>query len=148
METFYIEKYTIKVYADDSTRAGDKVDVEIRLTDGNKYAAGYRVCRFVDDTMADLAKRAFCHYKLGDAPDMIQTEEKPRTSAAIRASIEVNKQTFEQASATLREILDESEPRRPYHLERMITSLNLCSDIAKHRAKLESELQKAIQAGR
>ena len=70
------------------------------------------------------------------------------TSAQIRASIKVNEETFKQASGQLREILDEPEPRRPYYLERMIVALNLCSDIAKHRAKLECDLQKAIQSGR
>lgn len=73
--------------------------------------------------------------------------EKQMTSVQIRASIKVNEETYKQMSETLREILDEKEPRRPYYLERLIAALNLCSDICKHRAKLEFELQKAIQAG-
>jgi hypothetical protein len=74
--------------------------------------------------------------------------ENKMTSAQIRASIKVNEETYKQASGTLREILDEKEPRRPYYLERLITSLNLCADICRHRAKLEFELQKAIRAGK
>ena len=74
--------------------------------------------------------------------------EKEMTSAQIRASIQVNEETYKQASATLREILDEPEPRRPYYLERLITSLNLCADICRHRVKLEFDLQKAIQSGK
>lgn len=73
--------------------------------------------------------------------------ENKMTSAQIRASIKVNEETYKQASGTLREILDEKEPRRPYYLERLIGALNLCADICRHRAKLEFELQKAIQAG-
>lgn len=69
------------------------------------------------------------------------------TAEQIRASIKVNEETFKQASTALRKILDEPEPRRPYHLERMIASLNLCTDIAKHRAKLEYQLQQAVQSG-
>ena len=63
--------------------------------------------------------------------------------AQIQGSIKVNEETFKQASATLREILDEPEPRRPYYLERLIASLNLCSDICRNRARLEFELLKA-----
>lgn len=74
--------------------------------------------------------------------------ENKMTSEQIRASIKVNEETYKQASGTLREILDEKEPRRPYYLERLIGSLNLCADICRHRAKLEFELQKAIQAGK
>lgn len=73
--------------------------------------------------------------------------EKKKTSEQIRATIEVNEETRKQAFSTLREILDEKEPHRPYYLERLITSLNVCSDICKSRARLEYDLQKAIQAG-
>ena len=73
--------------------------------------------------------------------------ETKMTSDQIRASIKVNEETYKQASGTLREILDEKEPRRPYYHERLMVSLNLCADICRNRAKLEYDLQKAIQAG-
>lgn len=148
METFYIEKYTIEVHAE-NTKAGDCVDVDIRLTDEPKWIRTYRVGRMIDDTMKDLAHRAFVHFKMNDTPmDVKRFEKTPRSSAVIRASISVNEKTFEQAVGTLREILDEPEPRRPYHLERMITALNLCTDVAKSRARLEAELQKSLQMGK
>lgn len=73
--------------------------------------------------------------------------ENEMTAEQIRGCIKVSDETFKQASATLREILEEKEPRRPYYHERLITSLNLCADICRHRAKLEYDLRKAIQAG-
>ena len=73
--------------------------------------------------------------------------EKKETSAQIRARIEANEEVCKQAFSTLREILDEKEPRRPYYLERLISSLNVCSDICQGRARLEYALEKAIQAG-
>lgn len=74
--------------------------------------------------------------------------EKELTSDQIRATIQVNEETYKQASAILREILDEPEPRMPYHLERLITALNLCIDICRRRAKLDFDLQKEIQSGK
>lgn len=148
METFYIGKYTVEVHAE-NTKAGDPVDVDIRLTNEAEWIRTFRVCRLMDDTLKDLAQRAFCHYKLGNTPESKRRVEKtPRSSTEIRASISVNEKTFEQVVATLRSILDEPEPRRPYHLERMIAALNLCTDVAKSRSRLEAELQKALQSGK
>lgn len=157
METFYIDRYEIEV-ATNNAKPGEMVDCSIKMrnVDGcpkeeqrkAKYVYGYRVCKLVDDTNADLAKRVFCLYKLGRTPETKTPVERTMTAAQIRGSIAVNEQAWKQASKTLREILDEPEPRREYHLERMITALNLCSDIAKDRARLEHELTKAIQAGR
>ena len=156
METFYIDRYEIEVSTDG--KVGEFVDCFIKMRNVEdcpkeeqkraKYVFGYRIMRFVDDTNADLAKRVFCHYKLGTTPDSKTRIERTQTAAQIRGSISVNEQAWEQASKTLREILDEPKPRRPYHTERMISALNLCSDIAKDRARLEYELQRAIQAGR
>lgn len=70
------------------------------------------------------------------------------TSAQIRGLIKVNEETFEQASCNLRKILDEPAPHRAYYLERLISALNLCSELAGRRAKYENDLRKAIQAGR
>ena len=81
-------------------------------------------------------------------PQIQRIMKQEMTSKQIRACIKLNEETSKQAFATLREILDEKEPRRPYHLERLIVSLNLCSDICKNRAKLEYSLQKAIQSGK
>ena len=155
METFYIDRYKIGV---GTPTADGAVDCYIKMRDvedcpkeekrRSKYVYGYRLFKLLDDTNADLAKRVFCHYKLGSKPDSKTPVEQTMTAAQIRGSIEVNKQAWEQASATLREILDEPEPRRPYYLERMVAQLNLCSDIAKDRARLEIELNKAVQAGR
>lgn len=74
--------------------------------------------------------------------------EKEYTSAGLRAMIEFNKETERNAFAHLRDVLDEPEPHRAYHLERLLAATNLCSDILKSRARLEFELRKAIQAGR
>ena len=73
---------------------------------------------------------------------------KEYTSAGLRAMIEFNEDTERKAFAHLRDVLDEPEPRREYYLERLMAATNLCSDILKSRARLEFELQKAIQAGR
>lgn len=74
--------------------------------------------------------------------------ENEMTAEQIRGCIKVSDETFKQAFATLREILDEKEPRRPYYLSRLLNSLNLCSEICRNRTRLEYDLQKAIQAGR
>lgn len=70
------------------------------------------------------------------------------SAAQIRALIKTNEETFNVASATLQDILNEPEPRRPYYMERLISQLNLCSEIAERRAMLEFELKKALQSGR
>lgn len=158
METFYIDRYEIQINITPETKAGDKVDCFIKLRDWNDcpkedrenahYVFGYRETKLLDDVAADLAKRTFVHYKMGTEPESKRPVEEMMTAEQIRGSIQVNEQAWEKASKTLRGILDEKKPHRAYHLERMISALNLCSDIAKDRARLEFELQKAIQAGR
>lgn len=68
------------------------------------------------------------------------------TVTQIRALIKINEENFDAASATLQDILNEQEPRRPFYMERLIAQLNLCSGIAERRAMLEFELKKAIQS--
>lgn len=158
METFYIDRYQIDINITPETKAGDYVTgyIKMRNIDGcpeaekekAHFVFGYSVYKLVDDTAADLAKRIFVHYKMGKEPETKRPVEESMSAAQIRGSIAVNEQSWEQASKTLREILDETKPRREYHLERMISALNLCSDIAKDRARLEFELKKAIQSGR
>lgn len=148
METYRIEHYVVEV-ENDGKKPGDTVDVSIKSEHPNaKYASVYRLVWYAGDNAVDMARRAFAHYKMGTRPDEIINTREMMSSKQIRASIDVNKGTFEQASQTLRNILDEPEPRRPYYFERLIGALNLCTDVAKHRAKLEFDLQKAIQAGR
>ena len=63
-----------------------------------------------------------------------------KTSAQVQAEIASLEETFELAAATLRDILDEQKPHNPYYLERLISQLNLCTEIAQSRARLEYEL--------
>lgn len=127
-------------YYNEQTRRNGCVN-EIRLNGRPAYIANYQdengvCCSKIRETM-EAANRDMEEHGY----------RRQMTAEQIRASIKVNEETFKQASATLRKILDEPEPRRPYHLERMIASLNLCTDIAKHRAKLEYQLQQAVQSG-
>ena len=153
METYRIEHYIVNVEINEAYRPGVKATVTIKSEMPNaKYASVYSILMFPDDTPKDLAKRAFIHYKMGTRPDrkdiiLRGIIDETMTAEQIRASIKEDEETFKRASATLRKILDEPEPRRPYHLERMIASLNLCSDIAQHRAKLGYQLQQAVQSG-
>lgn len=155
METYIIEHCIIDV-ENDGKKPGDTVNVSVTIDTNfykkSAYKSVYCLTWFIGDEPVDLARRAFAHYKLGTQPDKRQRIE-PATpekvsSEQIRANIKVNEGTFEQAMGTLRAILDEPEPRRPYYLERLISALNLCSDVAKHRAKLELELQLAVQSGK
>lgn len=158
METFYIDRYEIQVNITPSTQPNDIVDAFIKMRDisscpeqereNSHYVFGYKLTKLIDDTAADLAKRAYAHYKLGTEPESKRPVEEMMTAAQIRGSIQVNESAWEQASKTLRELLDESNPHRPYYTDRLISQLNLCSEIAGDRARLEFELQKAIQAGR
>ena len=158
METFYIDKYEIQVNITPDTQPKDFVDTFIKMRDisscterereNSHYVFGYKLTKLIDDTAADLAKRTYVHYILGTEPVSKRPVEEMMTAEQIRGSIQVNELAWEQASKTLREILDETKPRREYHLERMISALNLCSDIAQDRARLEFELKKAIQSGR
>lgn len=158
METFYIDRYEIEINLTPETKAGESVECFIKLRDMNDcpesdkkmshYVWGYRAIRLVDDTAIDLARRVFTHYKMGTEPDSKFPVEEKMTAAQIRGSIQVNESAWEQASKTLRELLDESKPHRPYYTDRLISQLNLCSEIVKDRARLEYELQKAVQSGR
>lgn len=158
METFYIDRYQIDINITPETKAGDYVAGYIKMRDisscterereNSHYVFGYKLTKLIDDTAADLAKRTYVHYILGTEPVSKRPVEEMMTAEQIRGSIQVNELAWEQASKTLREILDETKPRREYHLERMISALNLCSDIAQDRARLEFELKKAIQSGR
>ena len=145
MDKIYIGIYTIEVEAPGNPKAGDNVDVHIKMAKDGHYVMGYRLMWFADDNAASIARRAMAHFYMGDCKIMQIVKE---SSDQIRAKIEVNKKTWEQASGTLREILDEPEPRQPYYLERLISALNLCTDVAKHRAQLEEGLQRAIQMGK
>lgn len=158
METFYIDRYEIQVNITPYTQPKDFVDTFIKLRDisccaerereNSHYVFGYKLIKLIDDTAADLAKRAYVHYILGTEPVSKRPVEEMMTAAQIRGSIQVNELAWDQASKTLREILDEPRPRRAYYNERLISQLNLCSEIAGDRARLEFELQKAIQSGR
>jgi hypothetical protein len=158
METFYIDRYQIDINVTPETKAGDKVVgyIKMRYVDGcpeaekekSHFVFGYSVYKLMDDTAADLAKRIFVHYKMGTEPETKRPVEESMSASQIRGSIQVNEQAWDQASKTLRELLDEPRPRRAYYNERLISQLNLCSEIAGDRARLEFELQKAIQSGR
>lgn len=158
METFYIDRYEIQVNITPATQPNDFVDTFIKMRDpssctekereNSHYVFGYKLTRLIDDTAADLAKRTYTHYILGTEPDSKFPVEEKMTAAQIRGSIQVNESAWEQAMKTLRELLDESKPHRSYYTERLISQLNLCSEIAKDRARLEAELRKAMQSGR
>ena len=64
METFYIDKYQIQVDADNA-KIGEMVDVFIQLRESAKFVSGYKIHRMVDDTIKDLAKRAYVHFVMG-----------------------------------------------------------------------------------
>ena len=64
METFYIDKYQIQVDADNA-KFGEMVDVFIQLRESAKFVSGYKIHRMVDDTIKDLAKRAYVHFVMG-----------------------------------------------------------------------------------
>ena len=68
METFYIEKYQIQVDADNA-KIGEMVDVFIQLRESAKFVSGYKIHRMVDDTIKDLAKRAYVHFVMGTEPE-------------------------------------------------------------------------------
>lgn len=68
METFYIDKYQIQVDADNA-KFGEMVDVFIQLRESAKFVSGYKIHRMVDDTIKDLAKRAYVHFVMGTEPE-------------------------------------------------------------------------------
>lgn len=77
METFYIDKYEIKVDADNA-RVGELVDVYVQLRESAKFVSCYRVTRMVDDTIKDLAKRAYVRSMMGTEPDSKTWNEKKK----------------------------------------------------------------------
>ena len=78
METFYIDKYQIQVDADNA-KIGEMVDVFIQLRESAKFVSGYKIHRMVDDTIKDLAKRAYVHFVMGWEPETkTRIEQKKR----------------------------------------------------------------------
>ena len=78
METFYIDKYQIQVDADNA-KIGEMVDVFIQLRESAKFVSGYKIHRMVDDTIKDLAKRAYVHFVMGTEPETkTRIEQKKR----------------------------------------------------------------------
>ena len=45
------------------------VDVFIQLRESAKFVSGYKIHRMVDDTIKDLAKRAYVHFVMGTEPE-------------------------------------------------------------------------------
>lgn len=77
METFYIDKYQIQVDADNA-KIGEMVDVFIQFRESAKFVSGYKIHRMVDDTIKDLAKRAYVHFVMGTEPDTKTRIEKKK----------------------------------------------------------------------
>lgn len=77
METFYIDKYQIQVDADNA-KIGEMVDVFIQLRESAKFVSGYKIHRMVDDTIKDLAKRAYVHFVMGWEPETKTRIEKKK----------------------------------------------------------------------
>ena len=78
METFYIDKYEIQVDADNA-RVGELVDVYIKLREAAKFVSCYRVLRMVDDTIKDLAQRAYVHWYVGNGTGFENVDRKEET---------------------------------------------------------------------
>lgn len=68
METYYINGFVVEV-ENDNAKPGDMVNVYIHSRNANQYKSCYRLFWYGGDNAIDIAKRAYCHYKMGTRPD-------------------------------------------------------------------------------